>query len=104
MVRKSGWYVLPLIKKRILDDNGKDDNMSEQYVIVVPDSIVEELGITGDMTAVLVYVEEPKWYMLLDWGNDELLPLWKRLPLHAKMELCEKKLAGEELCRDIMVV
>ena len=104
MVRSGGWHVLPLVKKKILDSDDEESNMKEQYVIVVPDDIVKEMGVTGDIAAVLVYIEEPKWYMLLDWDNSELLPLWKRLPLYAKIELCGRKMVREDLCRDVMIV
>ena len=67
------------------------------YRIILPRRLVEELGLEGEAPLV-ARLEVAEWYHLLDWTVPENKALWRRLPEKARLDLCSKKLAPEDLC------
>ena len=69
------------------------------YRITIPRRAAEELGLDGGEAALIVTLERPRWYHLLDWDDPEVArELWGKLSEAERRSLCAKNLAPKTLC------
>ena len=67
--------------------------------ITIPVKASKSLGLGERATALIVTLEEAKWYHLLDWSNPEVArELWRKLSKEQQLRVCQADLAPPELC------
>ena len=69
--------------------------------ITIPVEAARRLGLGEGATALIVTLEEAKWYHLLDWSNPEVArELWNKLTREQQLRVCQAGLAPPELCNN----
>ena len=69
--------------------------------ITIPVEAARSLGLGEGATALIVTLEEARWYHLLDWSNPEVArELWGKLSREQQLRVCQAGLAPPELCNN----
>ncbi len=67
--------------------------------ITIPVEAAKKLGLREGATALIVTLEEARWYHLLDWNNPEVAEeLWNKLTREQQLRVCQAGLAPPQLC------